>query len=282
MEAQRIDRWARALGSGSTRRSVLKGMLAGAGGGFLALMAPRTASMVAAQECLATGEACDMDVSCCSGFCGSSGCFEADAICSSPGEVCGFNEAHDHFVECCAGFYCDGTVCNEPQQTCADEGEACGSLGGDGAVECCVGATCKDGVCVADPEPLCLPEGNACHGSQVECCGDLHCNGAVCVPPQPTCVGEGEACGGLGGDGLTECCGDLVCVDAMCVVADDGPDDGGGDVVTTLPSTGSGEKQSTSPWIVPAALGGAAALLASTQARRARNAKSAGSSTDER
>lgn len=145
MDGQRFDCLARAVGSGLSRRSVVKGM----GIAVLAAVAGRRIPAAAAQQCIATGEHCGVDVQCCSGLCSGAGvCFEAEEICSEVGEACGFSEDRLQFFNCCEGLHCDAVVCQPPQYICAAEGEACGGIGGDGLTPCCGDLTCADNICI--------------------------------------------------------------------------------------------------------------------------------------
>src|SRR5690606_10547799 len=107
----------------------------------------------------------------------------------------------------------------------------------------------------------------------IVCCDGLVCNDEeICVTPPPTCASEGESCAELG------CCGDLTCLETgACGVppVDPGPDPKPEPKPTTppvvkLPDTGSGEGSTGSEWLIPTALGAAAAAVAAHRLREGR------------
>lgn len=159
-----------------------------------------------------------------------------------------------------AAVFGTSAIQSSAAQTCQEVGEGC-----EADVDCCTGMCGNDG-CFA-PEEICSEVGGECGFSEdgqsfTECCEGLYCAGGVCNEPQETCADEGEACGGLGGDGLVECCGDLVCAENVCVVESTPDVGGGGDGISTLPSTGSGATVDESSWLIPVSIGAAAAAAA--------------------
>jgi hypothetical protein len=236
MDGQRFDELARALGTGASRRRVLKGLFAGLAAAGL------QANRAFAQETCDTDEDCAIGETCIEGVC--------QAVCAGETEVC---ESGD---ECCDGLICvqeggPGT-CQLPG-ACQEIDEGC-----SGVAPCCDGLACVDNVCVE----ACAAEDVACETND-DCCDDLVCRGGemgggTCVPPG-TCQELGEGCAGV-----APCCDGLACIDNVCV-EDAAPEltPVSTPPVTSLPNTGAGGSGDSSAGIgAAAAIGGAAALLA--------------------
>ena len=179
MDGQRFDDVARLIGTGASRRRVIKGMFAGVLGigGVSALR-----SSASAGGCISTGGSCI----------------------SSDNECCGF---------------ADGIVCAGVPRTCQSTGSCAGGTGPCNTVKglnCCVenGLECvatdgDDGTCVAC--------GLLTDGCDVDsdCCGELFCYAGACVDAIPPCESDDDCSRGqiccLSGDAnaciSNECCG---------------------------------------------------------------------------
>src|SRR5437763_17176852 len=97
MDSQRFDDLARALASGASRRSVLKGLVATVAGGALSAIAGRETPSVGAQStCRTLGESCKNDSSCCTG---------QNLFCQQIGET------GAHRCECTSGFVACNGLC---------------------------------------------------------------------------------------------------------------------------------------------------------------------------
>ena len=260
MDGRDLDRIARALGSGSSRRSVLKGLAAGWLG--LAVGSRFTSDASAGVSCGAPGEYCyPGEFECCDTF--SFACLPDGEgyscqvpACVSESEACGAP------YYCCEGSDCIEGVC--VTLTCAPEGYWCGEQLG-----CCAGLTCvfdgKGSYCEVEQ---CIAEGDPCGvvlaSNSGSCCAGLICSSETdtCVPPPPICAPEGESCVEI------ECCEGWTCLeDATCGTTPEDPEDPEPPTVpdvpvVKLPDTGAGSGTSGSDWVIPAALGAAAAAVA--------------------
>ncbi|MCC6703306.1 MAG: hypothetical protein IT334_00430 [Thermomicrobiales bacterium] len=116
------------------------------------------------------------------------------------------------------------------------------------------------------PPPECIVAGELCDET-ADCCEGLICyEEGFCAPPPPTCAPEGMPCVEL------PCCADLVCSDTgICGPA---PVDPGeppapppAPPVTQLPDTGAGRNGQGAEWLIPTALGAAAAAIAARKLR---------------
>jgi hypothetical protein len=261
MDGQQFDRLVRALGSGRSRRSVVKGIAAGLFGVVAGAKVTEQASAtivcgVQSDMCSVDGEGAPL---CCEGFVctqvlESFFCQEV-VTCSWWGEDC--TEA-----ECCDGLVCSsaGTCANEVG-ACAGGYERCEYQEGDVYVTCCDGLICaetgKGELCV-----YCAPVGESCEYDP--CCSGLTCgDDLVCAPPPVLCAAEGASCAEVG------CCDALTCLDTtICgYPTEPGPDPDPEPKpivpVYQLPDTGAGAASDAMTWVAPAALGAAAAVIGS-------------------
>ena len=175
MDGQRFDDVARLIGTGASRRRVIKGIFAGALGlGGVSALRPGAS----AGGCILTGQSCvDNGDACCDG---SSVCAGVPRMCYSTtscvGETGGCNT--DTGPDCCSGMECVAT---------------------DGFNGSCVACGQASDGCTTDDD----------------CCGDLFCAGGTCGDMIPSCEDDGDCPGGYiccdSGDGLyciaNECCG---------------------------------------------------------------------------
>jgi hypothetical protein len=255
MDGQQFDRIARALGSGRSRRSVVKGLAAGVFGLVAGTKAMEQAA--AGVQCISDGQACSPSgeggSSCCEGYScaayvGDTYTCQAIVTCSWWGEDCTENE-------CCDGFVCSsaGTCANEVG-ACAGGYERCEYQEGDVYVTCCDGLICeetgKGQLCL-----YCAPQGVSCEYDS--CCSGLVCGeDLICAPPPVLCAAEGTSCAELA------CCDTLTCLDTAICGYPVGPEPKPEIPVVKLPDTGAGTNSNGSEWLIPAALGAAAAAVA--------------------
>jgi hypothetical protein len=229
MDDQRFDDFARLIGSGSSRRRLLK-LLGGlfAGGAGVAL----GRNLSAAQEtCIAAGEAC----ACSDGVCGGSHCCTSycqDGVCCDDGGgACTAN------IQCCGGSCNDGFCCLSGAEECTDDGQCCNGS--------CIGGVCHaEGTCLPDDEVCgadfqccsglclrehcwscadraCLDDGDCCLGYACIGAGESSAYGNCSSTGEPACAGEGEACDANpvpAADPYTLCCDGYVCANNICVV----------------------------------------------------------------
>ena len=299
MDGRQFDRFTRELGSGRSRRSLVRGAAASIFGigafGRLRQEAGATAVICAGQdeECVSDGgegleccpgyicligennsycvpeesgcvghyESCAGE-ECCEGYVCSSEqyCAIESPVCGTDWDACGYYEG-DVLTTCCDGFECvnggEGSYC---QYVCSAEGMPCDYLlpaGERSEGGCCDGLICNgEGICVV-PEPECSVEGESCEN--VDCCEGLTCSDDhICIVPSE-CAADGESCENI------DCCEGLTCLgDSICgyppekpkpPVKPDTP-------VIELPNTGSGIGEQGDDWLIPGALGAAAAAIA--------------------
>jgi len=203
MDGQRFDELARRLGTGTSRRGVLKGIAAGLGAsvfGF-ALRAPARAGFQQCndltpcpdgQECVegmcqpiggcGEGPACDTGCSCVDGSCQPD-----EPICSDVGGECASHE------DCCGELFCnpETSLCTTVAE-CSTEGFGC-----DGEHPCCNGLVCDSGTCIAEPtcaaynEECWFPEVTVAASLDGSNCCEGYCLEGICVP---NCIGQGGDC----------------------------------------------------------------------------------------
>lgn len=299
MDGQRFDDLTRLIGTGRSRRGVLRLI----GGGLAAAVGLGGARQAGAQDkCLSEGSACFFDEECCDGFnCDGgfcAGCQSSGANCEFDEDCCGLlvcagnvcaetcnvtDEPCGLGVDCCVGWFCNGlSVCEPTPFVCGEEGDLCK---GDGT--CCEGHFCnpEDARCKLI-EPICTAEGEMCE-TDAECCAGICCGNAChaiecCIEDEnpndrcadgetcfegicetPMCAVEGDSCASS-----AECCKDLACIDGTCqldAVPNEEPDP---EPVTHLPSTGVADDRSGLTGLMGAGLAaGAAALLAGKKLR---------------
>lgn len=261
MDGHQFDKLVRALGTGRSRRSVVKGFAAGLFGMVAGVKAMEHASAGStcaggSAACSTTGEGAPL---CCEGFACTqlleSFLCQEIVTCAWWGESC--TEA-----ECCDGLVCSSAgTCANVVGTCAGGFERCEYQEGDVYVTCCDGLVCaetgKGELCV-----YCAPASESCEYDP--CCGNLICGeDLTCAPPPVLCAAEGASCAEV------ECCDPLTCLDtAICgYPTEPGPDPKPEPKPETpiyqLPDTGAGSDSDAAKWIAPAALGAAAAVIGS-------------------
>lgn len=218
-------------------------------------------------DCADLGESC-AETSCCDSdhFCGpTSICEDASSICASHRQLC------DEEVECCEGLVCSsGGICAIENPVCRTDFDPCDYYEGDVLVGCCAGYQCvqngESSACVF----VCAAEGSSCdqisltgESGDGTCCDGLVCNGeGICVTPEPACSVAGEGCAD------NACCDGLTCLDDMtCGYPPEKPEKPKPpakpvEPVVKLPDTGAGQGESGSEWLIPGALGVAAAAIA--------------------
>lgn len=297
MDGQRFDDLTRMIGTGRSRRGVLKLI----GGGFAVAIGVGSARNALAGACIPEAGACLTDDECCTGFnCDGGFCagcqpdgsnceFDEDCcgllVCASGtcAETCGVTDDPCGLgVDCCVGFFCNGlAVCEPSPFICGEVGEPCK---GDGT--CCEGHFCNDDALCQLIEQACTAEGETCE-TDSECCEGICCGNAChniecCIEdenPNDRCA-EGETCFEgicetpmctVEGDDCTssaECCKDLVCIDGTCELDDVPDEEPDPEPVTNLPNTGVAGDRSGLTGLMGAGLAaGAAALLAGKRLR---------------
>ena len=290
MDNKRFDELTRAIGAGTSRRRVLKGLAASVGGGLAALVNRRVPGILAAQadpctsdddcaegEVCNTGQgqctlSCTTNDECAEGFvCEPSfgGCLPgecaSDADCDvENGFVCGSQMLRQ--CGCVSGYRpCNEDLCCPPDSSCpADGGTTCIVACTDDA-DCGDGEVCDEGSCVSEAE--CTSDDDCAEG-------DVCTDGACMTTTTPECTED------------TNCPGAEVCAEGTCTEPDngggddDGGDDDGGDDTggddtggddtgVTLPTTGvGGSQRGDTSWLGAAAIGGVAAILAGEKLRR--------------
>lgn len=186
MEQRRFDDLTRRLGANSSRRTVLKGLLAGAVGGF--------AGLVGGGEALAAK--------------GSGGSNKPDCCPSSAPRLCDYtcvnvstdpNHCGGCASACPTGATCQNGACLCPQGTmqcgnaCVDTSSDSNNCGTCGHV-CASGQSCVAGSCASSCSPDCTGK----------VCGDDGCGGSCGACPGANCVGSTfQAAATCSADGTT-------------------------------------------------------------------------------
>ncbi len=226
MDGQRFDEITKAVASGTSRRLLLRGLVAGVAG--LLTAGRGRAQVEAVQRCKGAGGTCGSDRDCCQNNparCANGKCCpkprycEATGTCCPPGQRCCNGECTSGPCrkaqgetcaagrECTSGFCVDGVCCDT---ACAGECEACTLEGSLGTCTPLNGAECSGGVCV---------NGTCCLGPQyLDCAADA---GEMCCQDEPCCPMTGECCTDCFYDSDTNanffCCPELnVCGDFCC------------------------------------------------------------------
>jgi hypothetical protein len=299
MDDQRFDTIARAVAAATSRRSLLRAIAGGIGGGALVTLGRWDEA--SAQACAVVGEECGEDADCCDDLVCTEGTCQEPAVCAGEGEAC------EEDGDCCAGICCVG-ACRDIE-CCIDEP--------DPNARCPEGTSCFEGVC--DP----IDETGAtvtihkaeCPTGTGDIFGECHDNAlggvAFSIGGANVTTGDDGVAGAtvaVGTVTVTEDAGtlgnylgayvycaeqnsgtvlydasadtgsvsfavadgdDVVCDWYNITEADEDEGDDGGS--TSLPATGSGPIAGTSgtPWLPLALAGGAAAALA----RRLRSAQ---------
>lgn len=231
MDSQRFDSLVKSLAAGTSRRSVLKGVL-GLGGAAIAggtllergaeaarrpTPTPKPITCPGSQHwngsaCVCTtGETCGsacclIGSECCDGACCFGHCYGEELCCS-----------YDNWCEA-AGECCpDGaTCCGEQGCVVIEEGD-CGCDGScPEGFECCGGQCCSTGYCAAG---ICCAFGvcgDSCRDDPLQVC----CNGVLYDPETQYCcdgtVVEGECCASGGCPEGFECCNGGCCAEGLC------------------------------------------------------------------
>jgi hypothetical protein len=229
MDGKRFDEFTRLIGTGGSRRRVLKGLtwaLLGVSGLAVGRSASAGAPVCGSENaacggeldpdccdelacfsdtetckpCLANDEACAGSWECCSGFCdgGSETCQDiAEPTCAGFTEDCTELECCDDLV-CVSGGL--GTICISPDN-CPGENERCAKG------MCCPGLECIEGFCLV----VCSEVIGAACTDDDDCCSEagLTCAENVCTVT--VCREADEACG-VG----APCCDGLECNESLC------------------------------------------------------------------
>jgi hypothetical protein len=199
MDPNRIDDLARVVGSGQSRRRILKTL---AGGAFGALAASVGIGDASAAKKRSAGNVCATNADCLSNHCLSQGRGRAICACGSPTE-CPQATDQCHIATCIVGI-CGigvntGAACNDGDLcTTGETCQANGTCGGGTATVCTASDACHDaGTC--DPGTgVCS---NPAKTNGVSCGAGLICQSGVCV----VSAGCGGACG-TGGQLLDGTC----------------------------------------------------------------------------
>ena len=238
MDGENFDNLARKLATGTSRRTILKGLLGSVAGGTLALRRGRNAEAAppGAQFCTNSGQCADPCQYCAatnkdgSGFCiqrpvGDVGRCAAGTCCDQAGQ-CTANAGCSANNSSCVPLIRDlcgvtGDIC-----CCSDFGDcSCVTLGTDahctGCNEACTnGQTCQssgDGTGAF----LCACPGGGMLGTAINCsaCGDTCFGGKTCIDGSCQCA-SGTDCGGicttLGTDTDCSSCGDACMGGTTC------------------------------------------------------------------
>jgi hypothetical protein len=203
MDPTTIDRLARLVGSGQSRRRVLKSLTGGVLGAVASAFGFDQAG--AAARCRPQGVVCSKNADCCSSAClpkdrtGRRVCAEcstaddcpAGDACNTP--VCQAGTCGTTAVVCddnntCTVDTCDPVLgCQYTPLETSENGSACTQ-----DCECssnnCFNAVCADFVSACDGN-TCNPPANGCAGGT--CCGDpafFSCDGFCCGPPATSCI----------------------------------------------------------------------------------------------
>lgn len=246
MDGQRFDNVARLIGTGASRRRVIKGLAAGLFGlGGASFVRSEVGAQQTQGECIFAGNSCaNEEVPCCSGLV----CAGVPPICADP-ESCSEENGPcntDTGPGCCKGLTCSVTqgsngTCVPEEPPCAGSGESCNTTD-----DCCDILSCVDNICTevhsCETDADCVtPAGPGlgeicCEGIcvAVECCGvgdDAHCGeddlcneNQICEPPpSDECEVDTDCIQPLGvAQPLPICCGG-VCVQNECCLEDEDP-----------------------------------------------------------
>jgi hypothetical protein len=243
MERHEFDELARTVARSTSRRALLRGLLAALAGTAGIPRAGRAQGCAAVDEkctelacCPESGAKCDGAVCVCPDGTVLDGGVCATAECAYPGKPCGAGG-------CCpeTGAVCDGAVCACPPGAtvdpstgaCAPIPTGCAGLGkpcveGD----CCAesGAVCAGGVCACPDGTAPGADGLTCRSTTAPCAaiGELCETSSDCCPESlaecrdglcqmaetgvPACAGLGQPCEDEG----LPCCQGMDCSDGVC------------------------------------------------------------------
>jgi hypothetical protein len=228
MDGQRFDAVARLIGTGASRRRVLKGLLGGVVAGAAAV---RGRGEVFA-GCIAEGGNCTQSPDTC---CGDLECLASigqgveltcqtvTPVCAGEGEPCSLDvfapgvRALTIALGCCEGLVCEsdgkGSSCQVPP--CAAEGETC-----EDDTSCCAALSCIDNVCTVP----CVDESGVCEVDG-DCCAGLICSDASCVvAPAAECEVDADCVVQAAGDvDAAICCGGFCITGIECCIDDGDP-----------------------------------------------------------
>lgn len=176
MDGERFDNIARMLGGGGNRRTLLRGLVAGALSGVLARIAPRAAAQKTDEE-------------------DRSGNGPSAERCARLNRKCGRDKKDDD-PRCCGDLACKGSRCrcrpgSKPcRGRCIPQSDCCSAAD-------CGGKACQDGICQACTPGFklcllsCIPEDECCL-----CAGGKVCQNGACVCPGGTTECDGVCCRG--------------------------------------------------------------------------------------
>ena len=156
MDQDRFDDIAKALGSGASRRQLLRGIVGGAAAAVLGAFGRAGGARATHTTCAGVGSSCGT-LACCSGsYCDP---YKKVCKCGSNGQGC------DSTHPCCKGFYCDPykKICK-----CGSAGQAC-----DSTHPCCKGYQCDPYKKVC--KPACVGAGSSCEAPH-PCCSGSYCD----------------------------------------------------------------------------------------------------------
>lgn len=217
MDGQRFDNVTRLIGTGASRRRVLKGLAAGLFGLSGAGVALRDAR--AGNDCVLTGNSCVSDDSECCGDGDGVVCAGVPRMCANTLSCVGGTGPCnvEKGLNCCEGLVCEATdgangACVAAPPECAAETENCATTD-----DCCEGLVCEDNACVV---------GAASCKSDDDCAKGEVCNAdSICETDQPEleCTSDRECVGPSGAGEIPPICCGGVCVQIACCIEDEDP-----------------------------------------------------------
>ncbi len=209
MDGQRFDRLTRALATGTSRRTILKGLL-GAGGAAVSgsVVADQAdARVIGARPTVPPAQqpsGCQLPNQLCGGECCGPGLCKSNHCCSSPTHTwCGDrcwpeSQCTSSGIPCSDGQKVCGSTCCPANASCARSGNSdicCNPDSGQApcGFECCAtAAQCCDRECCPDGS-VCIGNGYCCPFEQM--CGGICCNGPGQRCCHDVCIEAGQCCG---------------------------------------------------------------------------------------